>query len=218
MDVDVIQVVSNQPSTLKRNDRQLQVTLELVLWTGGWMGFINGENNGIFRPGDVYRRCCPNHRLADCGLFKWRAASLSVFRARLNSDDTINDAIRRALAMRVIDCCILFLRPPYCTRSRCQRKYTKQSSKRKKNIFIYICVQEEKGKNGWNEIEPTNKQENEKYVHRLLVWIQPFIIWGHEIGTRKGERDKRSLVCIGAVKSWKMRRILETIVDRKSVV
>jgi len=55
------------------------------------------------------------------------------------------------------------------------KENTKQSSKRKKNIYICVCTRR-KGKNGWNEIEPTNKQENEKYVHRLLVWIQPFIL------------------------------------------
>lgn len=45
---------------------------------------------------------------------------------------------------------------------------------------------EEKNKTKNNKIK--TKQENEKYVHRLLVWIQPFIIYGEAM---KWETRKR---------------------------
>jgi hypothetical protein len=46
---------------------------------------------------------------------------------------------------------------------------------------------EAKNKNNKNNRIKT-KQENEKYVHRLLVWIQPFIIYGEAM---KWETRKR---------------------------
>jgi hypothetical protein len=111
-DVDVYSGCSKS-STLKRNDmQQLQVTLELVFSIGGWIGFIkeNKRNFKLWWPVIVDAALNQSRTVwlfSNEELLKRLCSRVSIpvgWR-----QETINDAIRRALAMSHSDRLLYFI-------------------------------------------------------------------------------------------------------------